>query len=105
MSEQLQLDQKAAIDAVVNVKGPRTFDNTIMQLLRDEYKIERGASPLSFLKDVSTDKAIRDASEKFGPAFSKFQRAQYNRDEFYHAIVDYKESAEKDGSFALLDNE
>ena len=69
MTVQLKLDQKAAVDAVVNVKGPRTFDNTIMQLVRDEYKIERGASPLSFLKEVSTDKAVRDASANFGPEF------------------------------------
>jgi len=40
-----------------------------MQLVRDEYKIERAASPLSFLKEVSTDKEIRDAAESFGPKF------------------------------------
>lgn len=76
-----------------------------MQLVRDEYKIERAASPLSFLKEVSTDAGIREAAENFGPQFVKFQREQYNREEFYQAILDYKQSAEQDGSFAKLDKE
>ena len=70
-----------------------------MQMVRDEYEIERWASPLSFLKEVSTDKDIREVSKKFGAEFQKFRRDQYNRDEFYHAVMDYKSTADKDGSF------
>jgi len=30
MTEKLKVEQKLAIDKIINVKGPRTFDNTIM---------------------------------------------------------------------------
>jgi hypothetical protein len=38
-------------------------------MVRDEYEIERWASPLSFLKEVSTNKDIREVSKKFGAEF------------------------------------
>ena len=76
-----------------------------MALVEGNYYMEKASVPIAFLKEVTDIKEIREYTYKFGPEFTKLQRDQNRREDFYHAILDYKNVADKDGSFNKLDKE
>ena len=49
IAEELKQEQVNVIDSIVNINGPRTYDNTILQFIRKNYYIDRASFPLTFL--------------------------------------------------------
>ncbi len=56
----------AVVQSVIALSGKRTFENTVLPLENAEADLNDRLIPESFLFNVSTSKAVRDASEQCG---------------------------------------
>lgn len=66
-------ESEKVINDLVNMKEPRTFENTIKVLAKFESDISRKSTQLGFYSQVSTSKDIREASKEHEQKFGEFQ--------------------------------
>lgn len=98
-------DSTRVVEQIVNVKGKRTFANTIKVLADFESEFGRKSTQLGFYSEVSTSKEIREASKEHQKAIGDFSSELWIREDLQKVIKDYKIAADKDGSFKKLDKE
>lgn len=93
------------IKAIVEVKGKRTFENTVVPLSKFEYWYTGISNALGFYSSVSTVKEVRDASKEFERRTNAYNSELWLREDLYKALSGFKNEAVKDGSFTKLDTE
>lgn len=87
---------------MVDVKGPRTFQNTIVPIAKYEWKYGQLTMPVMFYKDVSSSEELRTASRKASEKLEAFEIQLGMRDDYYNAIKDFKDQAQKNGEWDKL---
>jgi Zn-dependent oligopeptidase len=70
-----------------------------------ESNIQRKVTQLGFYSQVSTSKEVRKAADENTKVMSDWQSKMWMRDDLYKMIRQYKDNADKDGSYEKLDNE
>ena len=90
LTEQVIADNLSQIQAIVDVKGLRTFENTILPIAKYEWNYGHRTMPMMFYKDVSTSDELRAASRKAAEKLEAFEIEMSMRDDYYNAIKAYK---------------
>ena len=85
---------EALIDAVVSVRGPRTFDNTLRPLEEAGRlgAVAYGQGP--FLGHVASDEAVREAAREGEERLEKWGLDLISRRDLYRAVRDYADTDE-----------
>ena len=82
----------AAVKKIASLKGKRTFGNTLLPLENAEADINDRLVAESFLFNMATDKAVRDASEKCNIDQSNYFASFGARPDIYRALDAVKAS-------------
>ncbi len=90
---------KTVLDAVGahSTGAEATFSAVIAPLAALERDLEGQTAAITFLKDVSTDKAVRDASSAAQAALSAFDVEAGMREDVYAAVCAFSKSPEAEG--------
>jgi len=81
------------LDEVANTEeSVRTFDNTVRKLALCEGHFTTQVKSCDFPAQVSTDKAIRDASVKSDKKLSQFQIDWHMRADVYNVLIKFRDS-------------
>jgi Zn-dependent oligopeptidase len=75
----------------VDVKGTRTFANTMTPIHKYEWSYGQKTMPIMFYKDVATSDELRSASRKAAEKLEAFEIDMSMRDDYYNSIKAYKE--------------
>ena len=73
----------SSVFAVLAVKGPRTFENTIVPVLKADYDFDNFKNPLQFLKSVTPNKQLKKAISEAESLLEDYDQKQTHNDEFY----------------------
>lgn len=101
--------QIAAFDAtakrIMAVRGPRTFQNTLLPLENGESDLNDRLVAQGFLFNMAVEKPVRDASNRCNIAQSDYFAAFGARPDVYRALLDVQRSgtARTDGDKKLLE--
>ena len=98
-------DSTEEIGQIINLKEPRTFENTVQMLAKWEAEVAVKSANLDFYKQVSTSKEIRTAAMEHEKEFGKYRSELWMKESLFKAIKDYKQTALADKSFEKLDQE
>lgn len=93
LTEAAIADNLSKIQAIVDVQGPRTFENTMAPIAKYEWYYGHRTMPMMFYKDVSTSEELRAASRKAAELLEAFEIQMSMRDDYYGAIKAYKQDA------------
>lgn len=77
---------RQAVDRVVNVKGPRTIDNTLVPYDEAADEIATAAMQAGVLNAVHRDKAVRDLAQKLAQTVSSAQTDLSLNQKVYQAL-------------------
>lgn len=81
---------EVALQHIVNLPPTaRTFDNTVWALDRAVYDLSDETTSDTFLEQVSTSAAVRDAGNQCSVLLSQFGVDVYSREDLYRALTDY----------------
>ena len=105
LSEKMIKENMKKIDDIVNIKGERTFQNTVAAYAKMEHEYGSAASHILFLKNVSPSAEVRSAIGKASKLFSDADLLIENRADFYQAFKEYREHSEKNGEWKTLTQE
>lgn len=85
-------DADASINAIVNVSGKRTWENTILALDNLSTKLDNDTSLFLFMQYVSQDAGQRDDSREGEELVSNWQSAAFRREDLYKAVKEFADS-------------
>lgn len=86
----------------MDVKGPRTYNNTILPIAKYEWNYGHKTMPVIFYKDVATSEELRAASRSSAEKLEAFEIQLSMRDDYYNAIKEFKDQAQKSGEWEKL---
>ncbi|KAF8452666.1 mitochondrial endopeptidase [Boletus edulis BED1] len=104
-TEALAKDKKISDDIVQLSEDQLGFDNVFLALANTEAAFDIAIEPLSFYQNVSTDKAIRDASTKSEERARKYANQESMREDLYKAKVTAAANLRKTGAWDALSAE
>lgn len=90
---------------IIQLKGPRTFENTIVPLAKAEYEYASLVTPMLFLKSVSPHKELRDAALAADKELDAYDIKESINEEMFKVLKDYKEQAIKSKEWDSLTKE
>ena len=84
--DELLATTRAAVDAIVSLEGPRTYDNTLGALEDATEPLERAMTTVGHLESVATTDALREAYNASVPKVSAFWAELAMNDDLYQAV-------------------